>query len=514
MGQPLLRHIRQHWQRFQPVAGAPLLLIGTLWCCHLLIYHLLARPTPLHRADRLLVQRQYYTAMQHYTALATAEQPPAALLLRLGMLHSIRGEYGSSSNLLWQAISRGLPPHEYELALLYLGRNSANSTNLSLAQTIWQDYSRCQPVRPTCPYVGVRHVLMGDALLQHGDYAAAHAAYTRALELPLDAAWRRLATTRTALLLAREDREAARDLLATAHLPTPADRVEPFTAPLLPPRYPQEQQLLADVLAANPADQLQLLGQLYLLRGDDALALHTFQQIPASNPHYGAAQAYIAYLQWRTSPDLNYTDGLTALATSNPAEPPAATLLLLSQMIAAALDQTSVPTSTLQRVPSGSAEHALVQATWHLFERDYAAARPYLRQVLARSSGTQRGHYALRIARFHHDTTYEQCSDGLDAAMIAVRELPASVQAWTLLAGIQFQCGDFAVAQRAAHQAIALDDATPGLQPPAEAWLYLGAAQLWQGDTHAARTALITAADLAPASTWRERAEPLLHRIP
>lgn len=493
---------------------APLLLIGALWLSHLLIFHLWLRPTPLHIADRLLVQGQYHAAMQQYATLAADGPPAPALLLRQGMLHSIRGEYGQSSNLLWQAISRGLAAHEYELAMLYLGRNNANTANDELAQTIWHDYPRCQPARPACPYVGVRHVLIADALLAQGEYAAARTAYVRALELPLDATWRRVAATRAALLLALDDREAARATLAAAATPHPTDRVEPFTAPLLPPRSAQEQHLLADLLAANPADHLQLLGQLYMLYGYAELALHAFQQITPDSPHYGAAQAYIAYLQWRTSPDLHHTDGLAALAASQPAAPPAATLYTLSEMIAAALDETSVPTSTLQRVPPNSPEAALLNATWHLFERDYAAARPYLRQVIGRSSGPQRGRYALRIARFHLDTTYERCTDGLDAAEIAVRQLPASVQAWSILAGIQFQCGNFADAQLAAQQAIALDSDTPGLQPPAEAWLYLGAAHLWQGDAAAARTALMTAADLAPASTWRERAEQLLQRIP
>lgn len=495
-----------HAHRSPPRGLAPLLTIGGLWLGLFLVYWLWLAPTPMQQADQLFVQGHYTAAHHAYRTLSErTSHPDAALLLRIGMLHTVRGEYGSASHTLWQAIGQGLPPAQHDLALLYLGLSSAHSDNLALALTIWQEYPLCTTA--TCPYAGVRQTLIGDALLAHHHYAAARAAYAAALDLPLDRAWHQLARTRYALLLAADDPYTAQAILER----TPAHpRPAPFTAPLVPPRMAQEQQLLHAILHANPADHAQLLGQLYMHYGYDALALATFAQVPATSPHARSAAAYHAYLTWRTSPAYTDLDALATFQQTTPNDPAAATLHLLSTMTTAALSQSSVPTTTLAQLPDGTPERAVLEATWHLFERDYTTASMHMQQLLARSSGIQRGHYALWVARFHLDRAYAVCAEGRTAAELAVQSLPDVSAAWTVLAGVLFQCGDDVGAQHAAQQAIAHDQAMPALSPPAEAWLYLGAAYLRQGHTTAARHALTTAADLAPASVWRERAERLL----
>mgnify|MGYP005838375391 FL=1 len=495
-----------HTRHPPPRGLAPLLIIGGLWFGLLFVYRLWLAPTPMQQADRLFVQGHYTAAHHAYRSHADSTHIPSAeLLLRIGMLHTVRGEYGSASHTLWQAIGQGLPPAQHDLALLYLGVSSARSDNLALALTIWQEYPLCKA--DTCPYAGVRQTLIGDALLAQHQYAAARAAYAAALDLPLDLAWHQIARTRYALLLAADDPHAAQAVLErTLTHPRPA----PFTAPLVPPRIAQEQQLLHSILHANPADHAQLLGQIYTRYGYDALALATFAQVPATSPHAHSAAAYRAYLTWRTSPAYAELGELDSFQQTTPNDPAATTLLLLSTMTTAALSHSSVPTTTLAQLPNGTPERALLEAIWHLFERDYTAASMHMQQLLARSSGIQRGHYALWVARFHLDRAYAVCAEGRTAAELAVQSLPDVSAAWTVLAGVLFQCGDDVGAQHAAQQAIAHDHALPALSPPAEAWLYLGAAHLRQGDATAARHALTTAADLAPASVWRERAEQLL----
>jgi Flp pilus assembly protein TadD len=69
------------------------------------------------------------------------------------------------------------------------------------------------------------------------------------------------------------------------------------------------------------------------------------------------------------------------------------------------------------------------------------------------------------------------------------------------LARARFGCGDPSGAREAAEQALQQSPAS------AEATYYLGRALAALGDRPAARLALINAADLAPRSPWRERAE-------
>ncbi|HEX9370979.1 MAG TPA: hypothetical protein VF897_08235, partial [Roseiflexaceae bacterium] len=103
--------------------------------------------------------------------------------------------------------------------------------------------------------------------------------------------------------------------------------------------------------------------------------------------------------------------------------------------------------------------------------------------------------------RFHVDTSFHVCEAGRDAAEQAARALPGDPRALVALASTRVSCGDPSGARLAAEQALQRDAAS------AEASYYLGRALAALGDRAAARTALVNAADLAPASTWRERAE-------
>lgn len=109
----------------------------------------------------------------------------------------------------------------------------------------------------------------------------------------------------------------------------------------------------------------------------------------------------------------------------------------------------------------------------------------------------------MLAAQFHLATTYELCERGLPLAEQAASASADDPVALTTLAAHRYHCGELAGAVAAARAAQAAGSG------PAAAY-YLGAALAALGDSANARVALIQAADLAPASDWRRRAELVL----
>lgn len=495
-------------------------LLALAWGGLLLLYPLALRPDPITRVDKLLLTGQYYAAVQETTAQASthaATDPlPADVLLRSGMLAAIRGDYPTAERLLWQAISGELDPPAHELALLYLGHTMVRQQPADHAATrqVWRQRSRCRAA--ACPLAGAYQAIQAEWRLQQGDYAAAEDGFRAALELPLGADWQRFASYRLALVQAARTPETALALLA-APTPRQNSRWQRMSSPLIPARALQNRARLHELLTTPPHERRQLLGQMYTALGMDELALQVLQATPAVSPHQQAARAHIAYLQWRSSQHHASTSALETLALLYPDEPGVQTLLVLAEIIEASQQTTSsitattITTDTLVLLPDERAATSLAWGVWHLSQRDYLGASTAFQQALEQASAAQRGRFALTIARFHLDTAYEICTDGRAAAESAVRALPESSAAWGLLAAARYQCGEFAPAIAAAETALLLAERTGS--PAAAAHFYLGAALAHQGNPAAARPHLIRAADLAPASVWRERAELLLDRL-
>jgi tetratricopeptide (TPR) repeat protein len=146
----------------------------------------------------------------------------------------------------------------------------------------------------------------------------------------------------------------------------------------------------------------------------------------------------------------------------------------------------------------------LAWAQWYAARHDYIRAADEYRRAFNDAPPDDRGRFALALARFHLDTALRVCEVGYLAAEEAARLLPDDAGAWIALASARLTCGDPAGARAAAERALARspDDA--------EANYYLGRALAALGDRSGARRALIQAADLAPASPWRARAETQL----
>ncbi len=454
----------------------------------------------LRAADRLFAAGRYHEALVAYAPLAPAL--PAAQL-RLGMVRALRGERTLAERAIRGAMQRGLAPADYHLALLYLGRALADDGRAELAGRTWLLLEDCR-TPAACAYRAPGRALAAAEALHRGDYLAAEAGLRAALAAPMPPGWAERARYSLALLRAADDPRAASELLAAPPgEPAPPD---PLLAPLLPPLGEAPRQLAA-VLAAGPAQRPQLLGQLYVGLGLYGLAEGQFARVDPRGPEALSAAAYAAYTRWRAGDPEGGLARLEALVAEHPAEARARTLLALAYLNADASEQARAQIDAVARLTPDDPDVQLAWANWHAARREYDQASLAYGRALNAAPRDERGVYALLAARFHLATTYELCEVGLPLAELAAGARPADGEALATVAANRYHCGQFAGAAEAAAAARAV-----GAGP--EAAYYLGAALAALGERDEARAALISAADLAPASDWRRRAELALSLLP
>ena len=157
----------------------------------------------------------------------------------------------------------------------------------------------------------------------------------------------------------------------------------------------------------------------------------------------------------------------------------------------------------LRKLAPRAAETYLAWGQWNTAQSDYTAAAADYRRAVDAAPPDQRGTYMLALARFQLDATLRVCEDGLPAAEQAARLLDNGA-AWTILAESRLSCHDYAGASGAATSALEREPSN------AEAAFYRGQALALLGQRDAARQSLIAAADFAPASDWRVKAERAL----
>ncbi|MGQ9926434.1 MAG: tetratricopeptide repeat protein [Chloroflexaceae bacterium] len=485
------------WRTASGLIGWLALLLSTV-----LALTLALRPDhrdALRHADRLFSAGRYHEALAILTPL-TPTLPEARA--RLGMLRALRGEHAQAERQLRAAMLRGLGPVEYQRALLYLGRTLADSGRHDLAARTWALVEDCRSVE-ACVYRGPARVLAADEALRRGEYLLASAGLQAALAGPLPPLWAESAHYRMTLLRASSAPEAARQDLTLAVTP---ERADPLIAPLLPAVGDGPRRLQA-ALDAPPAERPQLLGVFYLSLGLYGLAEEQFAQVDPHSPDALGAAAYAAYTRWRAGDASGGLQRLQALVEAHPDDPRARTLLALTYLTTNASDAAQNELDTVARLRPDDPGVALAWASWHAARREYdQASRAYMR-ALALAPDAERGRYALLAAKFHLATTFELCETGLTFAEAAAAAAPDDAEALTLLAAHRYHCGQFAGAAEAAHTA-----QQTGGGP--DAFYYLGAALAALGDGERARSALIHAADLAPASDWRRRAELVLGMLP
>jgi Flp pilus assembly protein TadD len=223
--------------------------------------------------------------------------------------------------------------------------------------------------------------------------------------------------------------------------------------------------------------------------------------VAPNTPSALSAAAYAAYTRWSAGDRTEGLLRLRKLVADHPDQPRARALLALLYLFARDDSSAEAQLAAIRALAPRAPDTHLAWAQWYAAQHEYVQAADEYRRALGDALPDQRGIYALALARFHLETSLRLCEDGLPAAEEAARALPEDRRVWTTLAAARFGCGDAAGARAAATQALERSPTS------AEAAYYLGRALAMLGDRPAARLALVNAADLAPASPWRERAE-------
>jgi tetratricopeptide (TPR) repeat protein len=490
---------------------------------------LVFQPDPqddLRQADALFLNGQYYAALQEYTHLAETHET-ASVMLRLGIIHSLRNEYVEAESALRRGLWLGLEGESHALASLYLGQvlreygmvAEAERGRESASAGLVSDRSSDR----SSPLAGVAQVLQAEWDLRQGRYEAASTAYNTAMQYSLPSDWRELATYRQALLQAATNPDGAlrrlQEGLGVQHtrvadagsivaqawgMRSTQDSTltvppQPFLSPLLPDIRADTEQLMT-VLRADDAHRPQLLGQFYLHLALYELAEQQFDQMASGTPERLDAEAYIAYTRWRMGNRDDSLAYLEALVRMYPDRPHTRVLLTLAYLSQDNLDAARNQIAILTRRYPDLSDVYIAWAHWYTAHGEYEYASEGYRRALMLAPSDEKGSYALLQARFHLDTGYEMCRDGLPASERALDAYPDSAVAWTLVAALRYYCQDLPGTVDAAHAALVYGAG-------AEASYYLGLAHIAMGDYRTARHALVRAADMNPASVWRERAE-------
>lgn len=494
-----IKNVFARYMRLRPLLTLAQLVLAVILLTQ--AARLTFQPNPrddLRRGDALLVSGRYYDALQTFEQLA-AQREWGEASLRVGIVREVRGEHVLAVRALYTALGQGVQGNWRDLTALYLGHALLAAGDEMRSTRVWAQ------VPVDSPYLPLVQVLRGEHALLTGDYTQAVAHYRAALtpELPTD--WWALATYRLALLRGASEGPAALAELAPSLRAGDGPKAivgAQLLTPLLPPVVPADGQL-AKILRSAPDERAQLLGQLYLELGLPSLARAQFDLVPPTSPLALAAATYSAYTRIRSGDRAGGLNQLQTIVQNHPEDPRARALLALAFMADDKLDQAQKQIAVLEAAPGQQVQAQLARASWRSAQRDYIGAADAYRQLLATSSPAERGHYALLVAQFHLDSGFDLCQGGLDAADLAARELPVDADVQTVLAGSRLYCNDPGGAVIAARAALAL-------APRADAAYYLGAALARAGRTAEARDALVQAADLAPASSWRKRAEQVI----
>ncbi|MDW8147987.1 MAG: hypothetical protein RMJ48_17045 [Roseiflexaceae bacterium] len=450
----------------------------------------------LRRADALFVAGRYYEAFRAYHALATHAPGFAPARLRLGIALTVRGEASEASREFGWALRLGLNDSDTALVRLYQGQVASHMGYADEAARMWAQIS------PSSALYGLRLALEAEERLRQHDYAGAEAGYRAALAAGLPNSWRRTAHARIAALRAGSDPAGAWQELCKA---VTAERglhplEQPLAAPLRPLPRPDAAQIAA-ILIADEVSRPQLLGQVYLDAGWTPLAEAQFATVRERGMLLQAAEAYTAYARLSNGDIPVALARLRDLAVAAPDDPRPRTLLALAHLAARNAQAALAELQEARRIAPNDPDVLLALGEWHAVQRDYLAAAAAYDEARRVAPAAMRGTYALAQAQYHLRTSLQICEKGLPAAAEAVAWLPESPQAWSALAQARLACGDATGSRDAAAQAQALDSLS------AEAAYHYGRALAALGDRAAARSALIRAADLAPASEWRRRAE-------
>lgn len=476
--------------------------VGLLTALGLLVLQALQAPDQrdaLRSADALLAQRRYHEALESYRLLDPI-WPDGSVALRLGLMRSIRGEARLAEDALRPAVRRGLRPPDREIAFLYLGLQHQRQGRPRYAANAWAQ------VPPTSPRYGLRLALEAEQALTAEDYALAETLLRQANATALPGDWGSLVAYRLALLLAARDPVAAQVMLTTAPA-APPDLLLASLLPLSPAQIADASRSLSAALQAAPAAHSQLLARCYLDARLYRLAESELATESSSSANTSAASALAAFARWQAGDHQGGLSRLQTLVARNPGDTRARSMLAVAYLGLDRPQDASRQLNAINASAAGDPLTFLAWGQWYVAERDYPQAVVQYRRAVNAAVPAERADYALAAAQFHFSTGYGVCEEGRAFATSATTLASTRPEAWEMLASISYHCGSTSAARDAATSALALAPES------AVASYYLGAALAALGDSDAARTALVRAADLDPAGIWRQRAEQQLDAL-
>ncbi len=453
--------------------------------------------SPLRDADQAWRDGRALEAWQLYTQLAQNQGLPPHAQLRLAGLALERGACGDAELLAAQALTHAIARDDAALAHLIRAQCAVKREAWNTATAAWIALDAQSPLR------AVAHVLQGEHALGSGDTYPAVKHFERALRHALPAPWTAFAQLRLAQMSV--DRTAAQQHLQ--FIPTTLPTPDPSTRPLLPlppSTIVAQAAHLRAVVAAPSAEHDQLRGQHLLNAALWQLAIAHFDHLAQFHPDDPRPRAYGAYARYQMGERRAATDALRVLHRRFPSDPLVATLrATLALHAGEPATAAAIVDRAAKKQPLDPAL-ALVRSDVLVAQRRYADALAERRRARDIAPAAQRGRYALALAQHHLDLAYNLCGYGVTAAQEVTALAPTNRQAWQIMAAVHYHCGRYTDAIAAAQQGLVHAPDEPALH------FFLGSA-LWEAKQHDdARHHLIRAADLAPNSLWRERAEDIL----
>lgn len=455
----------------------------------------------LRSFDQLFIQEQYYQALQFVRTSPTPYEP--VIWARKGMLHSLRNEPSLANQSFAVALRSGLSGLEYDLLRLYQGYNSWKRGYQDEARNAWDQIDRRSAL------TGLRLVLEAEVSLNQQDFVRAERELRQALTYPLPVDWFRFTHQRLALLRASSDLVSAlNELQLSESKPTePASGHYFQLAQALLPHSSLTSTQLRNILEAPAEQRAQLLGQTYLELAWYPLAELQFAAIPESSPLWFSAVSYLAYTQWQIGASDESISQLSKLMESYPEDPRPRALLALIQLSASQEDEARIQLNLVRTMAPYEPDTFLAWAQWHSVKREYTQAAQAYENARTRAAPAERLKYSIAQIRFHLNTNTSVCSTALQVAEEAATLEQQNSDVWTLLAQVQLACKQTQQALYSSQQALRLNN------KHAEAYFYQGEALISLKQRDAARASLIQAANLAPSSIWRNRAEELLQQL-
>ncbi|HEX6291441.1 MAG TPA: hypothetical protein VFZ66_19815 [Herpetosiphonaceae bacterium] len=455
--------------------------------------------TELRAVERLWHAGRSAEALRRYQTIQASESAPALVEVRLASILLLRGDCPHAQVQVAAALRKPIRRDEAAQAHLIAGQCAALRDDLARAQAEWSS------VDPRSPYQALTTVLHAEHALHAGERSTAIERYAPALAAPLDEPWLSLVRLRLALALALD--QPAESLHHLEAIPAALPEPRPESRPLLPlssAEMVRQSRQLGAILALPREQHAQLLGQQLLDLDLPRLALAAFEQVPLDSPARPLAEAHAAYARWQLGQTSAATSHLRELVARYPQEPSIATLFATVAIDAGELDAAAAALDAAEARNPLDPAIVLVRSDLLVARREYARAVAERRRARDIARPDVRGRYALALAEQHLSLTYNVCDAGVTAARQATTIAANEPYAWQLLASTLYHCRSYPQAAEAAQRGLALAPNDPALH------FFRGAA-LWENrEKDAGRAHLIAAADLAPASEWRRRAEQML----